>query len=148
MCRLKRGVDEQGYTFLESVFHLLIAIAFLQLFLLFFVWKAPIERQFSDHTATEWELFAIDMQRLLKNVSTFDMPDKDKISFRINGLTHQVGLSGNVIRWQKAGEGHVPILTNVRSVVFSFDGTIVTADVTMLDGQTRERGFAVGLFPE
>lgn len=145
---LKKEIGEQGYTFLESLFHLLITIAFLQLFLLFFVWKAPIERQFSDYSDTEWELFAIDLQKLLSNVSTFENPEPDKLTFRINRQTHQVNLSGNVIRWQKTGEGHVPILTNVRSVFFSVDGMLVTAYVTMLSGEIRERGFAIGLYPE
>ncbi|WP_158333721.1 competence type IV pilus minor pilin ComGF [Bacillus sp. OxB-1] len=148
MRRLRNGMDEQGYTFLESIFHLLITIAFLQLFLLFFVWKAPIERQFSDHSATEWELFAIDLQRLLTNVSTLEIADANKLSLRIDRSTYHVSQSGNVIRWQKAGEGHVPILTNVRSVNFTVDGSMITAHVTMLDGLVRERGFAVGLYPE
>ena len=46
MCRIIKSFDEQGYTFIESLFQLIILAIFVQLFLLFFLWKAPIERQY------------------------------------------------------------------------------------------------------
>ena len=48
----------QGYTFLESIFQLIIMTFSFNLFLLFFFWKDPIEQQYADYSSTEWELFS------------------------------------------------------------------------------------------
>ena len=45
--------NELGYTFLESIFQLLILTVFIHLFLLFFFWKGPIEQRYADHSSTE-----------------------------------------------------------------------------------------------
>ncbi|WHT47487.1 hypothetical protein QNH10_15100 [Sporosarcina thermotolerans] len=91
--------NEKGFTFLESIFHLLIAAIFLQFVVLFFYWKSPIERQLEDYFATEWELFAIDLQTLLLEVEDFNVAaGNQSISFINKRGKIQVGQAGTLIR--------------------------------------------------
>ena len=52
---------------------MLIMGILLQFIVLFFYWKTPIERQLEDYYETEWELFAIDLQKLLVDVEDFNV---------------------------------------------------------------------------
>ena len=74
--------NESGYSLLEALFQLLIMGIFLNFVVLLFYWKLPVERQLQDYYATEWELFAIDLQALLIEVEDFNVlwGDRD-ISF-------------------------------------------------------------------
>lgn len=149
MRKLLKCFDERGYTFIESLFQLIILAILVQLILLFFLWKAPIENQYSDMAATDWELFAVDMQRLLSNVQQIEVyPTGRGITFsNMRGII-DVEQGTGVIRKKVFGQGHVPLLTNVRSVVFHLEGSTLFADVTRLDGSQKERGFAIGLYPQ
>ena len=145
---LNRG-DERGYTFLESIFQLLIMALFLQLFVLFFFWKEPIERQYADYGSTEWELFAMDLQLLLAEVSTIEVSDAgETLRFRNARGNIDIEQNGSVIRKRVNGNGHIPLLTSVRSAVFSIDGIGVTTQVVLADGTQKERRFVIGLYPE
>ena len=145
---LNRG-NERGYTFLESIFQLLIMALFLQLFVLFFFWKEPIERQYADYGSTEWELFAMDLQQLLAEVSTIEVSDAgETLRFRNARGNIDIEQNGSVIRKRVNGNGHIPLLTSVRSAVFSIDGIGVTTQVVLADGTQKERRFVIGLYPE
>ncbi|MBE1553762.1 competence type IV pilus minor pilin ComGF [Sporosarcina limicola] len=139
--------DQRGYTLLESIFQLMIMVAFIQLFLLFFFWKEPIEQQYSDYSATEWELFSIDLQLLLSDISDIQLRDEGRtIRIRNSRGIIDISQSNTVIRQQVYGKGHVPLLTEIQSVTYAFDGMELVAYVTMRDGSHKERGFAVGLY--
>lgn len=149
MRKLLKCFDERGYTFIESLFQLIILAILVQLFLLFFLWKAPIENQYTKMAATDWELFAVDMQRLLTDVQQIQVyPTGRGITFSNKRGIIDVEQGAGVIRKKVYGQGHVPVLTNVRSVIFYLDGSTLFADVTLLDGSRKERGFAIGLYPE
>ena len=68
MHRLQMKGNNQGYSLIESLFQLMIFAAFTQLFVLFFLWKEPIERQYTDMTNASWELFAVDLQAALIDI--------------------------------------------------------------------------------
>ncbi|WP_342511374.1 competence type IV pilus minor pilin ComGF [Sporosarcina sp. FSL K6-1522] len=149
MHRLLNKGNERGYTFLESIFQLLIMALFLQLFVLFFFWKEPIERQYTDYGSTEWELFAVDMQQLLAEVSAIEVSDAgEMLRFQNARGNISINQNGNVIRKRVNGNGHIPLLTSVRSTFFSIDGMGLTARVLMADGTRKERRFVIGLYPE
>ena len=59
MSPLLRTKEEKGYTFIESLFQLIIFVTFAHLFILFFLWKAPIEQQYTNMSDGAWELFAV-----------------------------------------------------------------------------------------
>ncbi|MFJ7933741.1 competence type IV pilus minor pilin ComGF [Sporosarcina sp. NPDC096371] len=144
-----RNLDERGYTLLESIFQLLIMTAFIHLFVLFFLWKGPIEQQYNDYTSTEWELFSADLQQLLVNVSEIRiMGNGTAIRLRSNQETIDIEQSGATIRKRVSGDGHVPLFTGIRSAAYTFDGMALTVSVTMQDGSVKVRGFAVGYYPE
>lgn len=54
MHRIRRLASQEGYTLLECILQVMIFALFAQLFLLFFYWKGPIERQYTEHSATAW----------------------------------------------------------------------------------------------
>ncbi len=141
--------NELGYTFLESIFQLLIMTVFIHLFLLFFFWKGPIEQRYTDHSATEWELFSADLQYLLSDVSEIRLLNNGKaIRLRNSRGLIDIELSGTVIRKRADENGHVPLVTGVKAVAYTFDGMTITAHVTMLADSVKVRGFAVGLYPK
>jgi competence protein ComGF len=141
--------DEQGYTFLESIFQLIILTIFLHLFLLFFFWKDPIEQKYFDNSSTEWELFSLDLQELLTDVSEIQVLNGGN-AFHLLDSRGKINIerSGTIIRKVVNGEGHVPLVTGVRAAMFTFDGITLTAHVTMLDNSVKTRGFAVGFYPK
>ncbi|MBO0600334.1 ComGF family competence protein [Sporosarcina sp. E16_3] len=141
--------NELGYTFLESIFQLLIMTVFIHLFLLFFFWKGPIEQRYADHSSTEWELFSADLQYLLSDVSEIRLLNSGKTIRLRNGRgLIDIELSGTVIRKRTDENGHIPLVTGVKAVAHTFDGMTITAHVTMLDNSVKVRGFAVGLYPK
>ena len=149
MRRLLNRFDEQGYTLIESIFQLIILAVFVQLFLLFFLWKAPIENQYSNMAAIDWELFAVDMQRLVSGVQQVEVyPTGQGITFLNERGLISVEQGTGVIRKRVYGQGHVPLLTSVRTATFSLEGSTLFVYVTLLNGSQKERGFAVGLYPE
>lgn len=141
--------DESGYSLLEALFQLLIMGIFLHFFVLFFYWKLPIERQLQDYYATEWELFAIDLQALLIDVDDFNVHLGNRaITFTNERGKIEVGQSNYVIRKSINKTGYIPLFTNISSVVFNHEGYELNVEVTMLDGRKRERRFAIGFRQE
>lgn len=142
--------DNRGYTLMESLLHLVIFAIFAQLFLLFFLWKEPIERHHMDKTNTAWELFALDLQADLVDIRTFALHD-DRQGLQVrNGHDELIDIerTNNVIRRRKDGEGHVPLLTEMHSVHFTESGEYLHVEVTLQDGTRKERSFAIGYNPE
>lgn len=141
--------NEQGYTFLESIFQLIIMTIFIHLFLLFFFWKGPIEQRYTDYSSTEWELFSADLQYLLSDVSEIRLTNSGR-TIRLKNSRGLIDIeqSGTVIRKRVAETGHIPLVTGVKAVTFTFDGMTMTAHVTMLNDSVKVRGFAVGLYPK
>lgn len=146
MSRLLIWRNESGYSLIESSFQLLVMGIFLQFVVLFFYWKAPIERQFGDYYATEWELFTIELQELLIEVTEFKVHVGDRdISFTTERGEIEIGQRGTVIRKLIYQKGYIPLFTNITDVIFRYEGKELHVEVTMLDGQIRERRFAIGI---
>lgn len=149
MYRRMIGKGESGYSLIESVFQLLILGIFVQFIVLFFMWKAPIESRIADYYATEWELFAIEMQEMLAEVTTFNVMAGDRgITFTTDRGEIEIGQRGAVIRKTVYQQGYIPLYTNVARVVFSRHDEELHMEVTMLDGRIRERRFVIGLQQE
>lgn len=140
-------LDDNGYTFIESIFQLLILTVFVHFVLLFFSWKGAIEEQYADYSSREWELFAAELQQMLAEVGEMRMPFRNSMQFSNERGIITIEQSGTVIRKRVDGQGHIPILTKVRSVSFTFDGKEMSVAVTFVDHSVKVRGFAVGLYP-
>ncbi|WP_252502956.1 ComGF family competence protein [Sporosarcina sp. Marseille-Q4943] len=149
MHRVLKCCNESGYSLLEALFQLLIMGIFLHFAVLFYYWKQPIERQLEDYYATEWELFAIDLQALLVDVEDFNvLMGNRSILFTNDRGTIEVGQSNYVIRKLTNFKGYIPLFTNVSDVIFTHEGHELNVEVTMLDGRKRERRFAIGIRQE
>jgi competence protein ComGF len=147
--QLMKCRNEGGYTLVEALFQMLIMGILLQFIVLFFYWKAPIEQQLEDYYETEWELFTIDLQKLLVEVEDFTVLFGNRaISFTNERGNIEIGQNNSVIRKRINATGHIPLFTNVSSVRFTYEGHEMNVEVTMLDGKTRERRFAIGIRQE
>ena len=65
----------------------------------------------------------------------------------IEGLI-DIEQSGTVIRKRVDQTGHIPLVTGVKAVAYTFDGMTITAHVTMWNDSVKVRGFAVGFYPK
>ncbi|KXH87450.1 competence type IV pilus minor pilin ComGF [Sporosarcina sp. HYO08] len=139
----------RGYTFVESIFQLVILTVFLHLLVLFFMWKGTVESSFPDHVSIEWELFAIDMQQMLSTIDHLEIRSEGT-ALRFLGEQRRIDISrsNTVIRKQVDGQGHVPLLTNVRTIQFEKTGDHLIVLVNTLGGESLERSFAIGLSPK
>jgi competence protein ComGF len=141
--------EEKGYTFIESLFQLIVFVIFAHLFVLFFLWKAPIEQQYTNMSDGAWELFALDLQASIVDVKEFNVHLGGRgIRFVTDRGRIDVEQNNTVIRKAIDGQGHVPFLTGVHSVYFTLNDPVVSVTVTMLDGTRKERDFAIGLNSE
>lgn len=148
MSRILRKSNENGYTLIESLFQLIIFATFVQLFLLFFYWKAPIERHYSDTTSSAWEMFAVDLQDELTNVQKIEgRRNATGIQFVTERGRINIEQNNTVIRKTIDGLGHIPLLTAVSSAEFKLNDTTLFVAATMLDGTRKERDFEVGIYP-
>lgn len=141
--------DNRGYTLIESLLQLVLFVVFVHLFILFIFWKEPIERQFANMSDTAWEMFAVDLQDSIADVEEFKVHEGGRgIQFLTGRGRIDIEYRSGVIRKLVDGLGHVPFLTGVYTIRFTFDGMVLFVDATMLDGTRKERTFAVGLNPK
>ncbi len=140
-------MNHKGYTLIESLFQLVIFALFVQLFVLFFYWKAPIERQYTNMTGAAWEMFVVDLQEELINVQSFTLyPGASGLEVKTERGNIRIEQKNNVIRKTVDGQGHIPLLTNVSSLKFTRNDSTLFAVAEMLDGTTKERDFEIGLY--
>ena len=137
--------DNRGFTLIESIFQLVIFVAFIHLVILFIFWKEPIEQQYVNMSDTAWEMFVVDLQVSIVDVEEFNVHEDSRgIQFLTGRGRIDIEYRNGVIRKRIDGLGHIPFLTEVHTSQFSFDGMRLSVDITMLDGTRRERVFAVG----
>lgn len=153
---MKVHYDQSGFTLLESLFQLLITIAFLHLIILFLLFKDATHHQLTDSSTIEWELFMIDLQSDLSEVKSINISNngmmltahksdpENKTEYTISGNEENSPKIG-VIRRRLGDKGHVPFLTYVQAVKFVDEGALLNVSVTLVDGTERQRRIAVGL---
>jgi len=126
MSRFLECLNERGYTLFESIFQLIIFAMFAQLVVLFFLWKVPIERNYSQMSNSEWELFAVDLQKELIGVYEFEVYlDGRGIRLLNDRGRIDVDFGNAVIRKKINGVGHIPFLTAVQNASFKNVGPSV-----------------------
>ncbi|GKV68093.1 hypothetical protein NCCP2716_05910 [Sporosarcina sp. NCCP-2716] len=148
---MTREHREGGFTLLESLFQILIAAAFLHLIVLFLFFKESVHERMAVSSLIEWELFLVDLQH--------DLADTETLTFNRNGTQFTIipagggrlieyrSVNGVIVR-RKDQQGHVPLLTSVRSAVFTRQDEMLTIDVVLDDGTGRTRRVAVGTAQE
>ncbi|WP_194841610.1 competence type IV pilus minor pilin ComGF [Sporosarcina obsidiansis] len=143
-----KHLNERGFSLLESIIHLMIFSILIQLTILFFYWKAPIQTSYQSDFLGEWELFSLELQQLLEEVEWVSEPTSNSVSFRTEKGTVTIQVYQQLIRKVVNGQGHVPLLMDVKFCSFSVDGNRLQVAVEKLDGTKKERTFAIGLYTE
>lgn len=146
---MSRVLNNQGYTLVESLFQFIIFMILTHLVVLFFLWKAPIEKQYKESSSGEWELFSLELQELLEEVEFIsETKQQTAVAFQTERGVITIESYGSLIRKLVDGAGHVPLLTNVKTATFEVEEYELTAAFEMLDGTKRVRTFAVGYIAE
>ena len=111
--------NEQGYTFLESIFQLIILTIFIHLFLLFFFWKGQLNNTIQITHPLNGNYFQLDLQYLLSDVSEIRLVNAGR-TIRLKNSRGLIDIeqSGTVIRKRVDGTGHVPLVTGVKCSCF------------------------------
>ena len=146
---MNRTRSEAGFTLVESLFQLIIALAFLHLIVLFLLFKDSTHQRLTDSLSTEWELFMVDLQTDLAEIQTIEVKQNGTMLIAHKPLASEdteYTNVGGVIRRRVDGQGHVPLLTSVKDVQFIDEGPLLQVLVTLSDGTERQRRIAVGLF--
>lgn len=145
MYRLRFIKKDGGFTLLESIVQVMIFALFAQLFLLFFYWKGPIERQYTDHSSIAWEMFAADFQDELTALHAIEVHSNGNgIRFKTDRGLIAIEQRNQVIRKSIDGLGHVPFLTDISSAQFTLNHPTLVVQVVMQDGTRKERDFTIG----
>lgn len=148
MCEPMKNLDEKGFSLFESIIHLMIFSILIQLTVLFFYWKAPIETSYQNDFLGEWELFSLELQQLLEEVEFVAVPTSTSVSFATERGLVTIQVYQRLIRKLVNGQGHVPLLIGVKSCEFIVDGNRLHVSVEKVDGTKKERTFAIGLYTE
>lgn len=145
MYRQSLGKDEAGYTLLEAILQIVVFALFAQLFVLFFYWKAPIERQYQTRSQIQWEMFAADFQKEIALAELIEVTRAGEgIRFVTERGTIRIEEKNEVIRKTIDGAGHVPLMTEIMQTNFSLTYPTLHLEVVMQDGTEMERDFIVG----
>jgi competence protein ComGF len=139
---------EGGYTFIEALLHLAILSVFFILFSGFFRYSAGLIHHISDPASVEWELFRYELAEYLKAVDGVQILERGSQLRIISG--NKVTEIGHypvqsLIRKRVNGEGHEPMLTDVRSVTFTVEENELSIRAAFIDG--TERGTIHHLLP-
>lgn len=140
--------NEQGFSLVESILHLLIFSMLVQFTVVYFYWQAPVERVYQGDLLGEWELFSLEMQEMLEEVTVVGEIKPKQFTFDNGRGKISIQHYDNMLRKVVDGHGHVPLLMNVRSSHFSMHGNELKLTVELLDGMRKERTFAIGIHPQ
>ncbi|WP_158233902.1 competence type IV pilus minor pilin ComGF [Sporosarcina sp. P34] len=143
-----KRLDEKGYSLVESIIHLLIFIMLIQFTVLFFYWKAPVENVYQGDLLGEWELFSLELQELLEEVTRVEEVKPTLITFHTQRGKITIHQYDTMLRKVVDGTGHVPLLVNVKSSKFTVKDSELKIAVEMKDGMRKERTFVIGLYQE
>ncbi|PIC84784.1 hypothetical protein CSV73_02505 [Sporosarcina sp. P1] len=148
MCESMMQLNEKGYSLVESIIHLLIFMMLIQLTVLFFYWKAPVDNVYHGDLLGEWELFSLELQELLEKVTVVEEVKSTLITFHTQKGSITIQQYDKMLRKVVNGTGHVPLLMNVKSSKFTVKDSELKLAVEMKDGMRKERTFAIGLYQE
>ncbi|EMR06658.1 Competence protein ComGF [Bhargavaea cecembensis DSE10] len=140
--------SEGGYTFIEALLHLAILSVFFILFAGFFRYSAGLFHHVGDPTSVEWELFRYEVTEYMKNVDRVEILERGSKLHIFSGETvTEIGYypESSLIRKRVNSKGHEPMLTGVRSVLFTVSDNVLSIRAAFDDG--TERGTMHHLLP-
>lgn len=121
MQRVKR-LDEKGFSFLTSLFDLLVLMTMLPLIVLFYGFAVSFTADLDPHQL-EWQLFTSDLQGYLNNSDSLEIiTEGSGVRIVQMGEEYDIEMYTDMIRKQKGRKGHEVMLTRIRSCSFSLEG--------------------------
>lgn len=148
---MHRLTNENGYTLIESLVHLVIVTLLLTMMVMFFEWYGTVDRQLKNANELHWQQFAVDFQREISDVSMIYPivhSTTDEIRFMTDRGLISVGYRNGVLRKRIDHAGHIPLLTNVQKHDFELKDRTIHITVTFTDGLKKEGAFVIGLFED
>lgn len=137
MQRVKR-LDERGFSFLTSLFDLLVLMTMLPLIVLFYGFAVSFTEDLDPHRL-EWQLFTTDLQGYLNNSDSLEIINGGSgIRVVQMGEEFDIEMYTDLIRKQKARKGHEVMLTRIRRCSFSLEGDILTIRAEFSTGTLEE----------
>lgn len=137
MPRLKK-LGERGFTFLGSLFELLILVIFLPLIVAFFGLMISMEEG-TDAGSAEWQLFSFELQAYLTAADSVEMINSGSgIRIMQQEVEYDVELYSTMIRKQKFQQGHEVMATGLKSCNFIVEGTKLRVIAEFTDGRSAE----------
>ncbi|AIY05300.1 hypothetical protein Plano_1335 [Planococcus sp. PAMC 21323] len=147
MHRVKR-LDENGFSFLTSIFDLMVLMTILPLIVLFFNFSINFKQDLDPHRA-EWQLFVIDLQSYLHRSDSIEIINGGSgIRVVQRGEEFDIELYTDMMRKQKSRKGHEVMLTRVNQCSFSLEGNILNIRTSFFSGNVEEAEYVFTKPPE
>lgn len=147
MHRVKR-LDENGFSFLTSIFDLMVLMTILPLIVLFFNFSINFKQDLDPHRA-EWQLFVIDLQSYLHRSDSIEIINGGSgIRVVQRGEEFDIELYTDMMRKQKSRKGHEVMLTRVNQCRFSLEGNILNIRTSFFSGNVEEAEYVFTKPPE
>ncbi|EIM06184.1 hypothetical protein A1A1_12442 [Planococcus antarcticus DSM 14505] len=131
-------LDEKGFSFVTSIFDLLVLLMMLPLIVLFYGFAVSLTEDLDPHSS-EWQLFAVDLQSYLNNSDSLEIINGGSgIRIIRMGEEFDIELYTDMIRKQKDRKGHEVMLTRVQLCSFSLDGNTLKVRTEFTTGSLEE----------
>lgn len=133
--------DEKGFTFLASLFELMLLMVFLPLIVLFFVFMMGFFKE-ADPQSAEWFLFAGELQGYLSGADSIVIINNGAgVRIVQEGDEYDIESYDKFIRKQKFRQGHEVMLTGVKAANFSLQGYNLLLRAEFTDGEILEEEY-------
>lgn len=138
---MNHRLNEKGFTFLSSLFELMILLLFLPLMVVFFLFVRGFFSEADPQTA-EWFLFAGELQAYLRGVDSITIINNGGgVRVMQGGVEYDIESYDKYIRKQKFRQGHEVMMTNVKKITFSLSGSSLLLHVEFINGKTLEESY-------
>lgn len=139
---------EQGYTFVEAIFQLVVLSLFAHFIFLIISWFSQVQNLESLQEDLNWELFVLDIREYLEQATEFRVINNGlAIQFNVDGdegkRTFFIEKSKSYMRKRSLLGGNEIMLTYVESAAFRVKAHELYLKVKMSNGDERERVFIV-----
>jgi competence protein ComGF len=133
MRRLK-GIGQGGFTFLTSLFDLMVLLTLLPLIALFFSYATSVSIG-TDAKHLEWQLFNVELPHYLNGVESIEVINNGGgVRLIQSGVEYDIELYAKLIRKQKYRQGHEIMLTGIETCRFRISGSTLTMEVEFSNG--------------
>lgn len=153
--------NNDGYTFIESLFQMIVYVFFAQLFLLLILWTASFEGTALAKEHTEWELFINDLNTIISKGNNVEIlgngegirvfqPKEIVDTENVEDTMDVVDIVkyNEMIRKRINGVGHEPMLMETRKVKFFVNYDKLIVQVEFFTGLKKEREIYVPILKE